>query len=71
MEWREMSSSVIARAAYDETSRTLTIEFRSGTVYEYFDVPRKIYEGLIDAPSAGNYFAENIRDVYPFERRTP
>jgi hypothetical protein len=28
MEWRELSSSAIARVAYDEESRTLSVEFR-------------------------------------------
>ncbi|HEV8435471.1 MAG TPA: KTSC domain-containing protein [Thermoanaerobaculia bacterium] len=68
MEWRQLSSSVIARVAYDETSHTLIIEFRSGTTYEYFDVPEKIYQELVDAASAGTYFAENIRDVYRYAR---
>jgi hypothetical protein len=68
MEWREISSSVIARVAYDETSRTLIIEFRSGTFYDYFDVPESIYRELLSAESAGNYFAENIRDIYRYAR---
>ena len=68
MEWREMSSSAIARVAYDETSSTLNVEFESGTIYEYFDVPRNIYEELLSAESAGSYFAQNIRDVYRFDR---
>jgi hypothetical protein len=68
MEWHQLSSSVITRVAYDETSHTLIIEFRSGTTYEYFDVPEKIYRELVDAASAGTYFAENIRDVYRYAR---
>jgi hypothetical protein len=68
MEWRELSSSVIARVAYDEASHTLIIEFRSGTFYDYFDVPKNVYQELIDASSAGTYFAENIRDVYRYTR---
>ena len=68
MEWRELSSSVIARVAYDEASHTLIIEFRSGSFYDYFDVPKRVYRELIEAASAGNYFAENIRDVYRFTR---
>ena len=68
MEWHPLASSVIARAAYDEPSRTLSIEFRSGTLYEYFDVPQTIYQELVEAPSAGGYFAENIRDIYRFAR---
>jgi hypothetical protein len=68
MEWREISSSVIARVAYDEASHTLIIEFRSGTFYDYFDVPETTYRELLSAESAGNYFAENIRDVYRYAR---
>lgn len=59
---------MIAAVAYDETSHTLTLEFRSGTTYDYFDVPLHVYEGLIGAASAGTYFAHNIRDVYRFAR---
>lgn len=69
MDWHVMSSSVIARVAYDEVSRTLHIEFRSGTAYDYVDVPRNVYEELIVARSAGGYFAENIRNVYRFKQR--
>jgi len=68
MEWHELSSSVIARVAYDETSHTLMIEFRSGTFYDYFNVPKSVYHELIGASSAGTYFAENIRDVYRYTR---
>lgn len=68
MESRELSSSVIARVAYDETSNTLNVEFRNGGVYQYYEIPPDVYEELVQAESAGVYFAQNIRDVYRFAR---
>jgi hypothetical protein len=68
MEWQELSSSAIARIAYDEESRTLRVEFRNGRVYEYFDLPRNVYEELLTAPSAGRYVTYNIKDVYRYAR---
>jgi hypothetical protein len=68
MEWRELSSSAIARVAYDEESRTLSVEFRNGRVYEYFDLPRHVYEELLKAPSAGRFVTYNIKDVYRYKR---
>ena len=68
MDWRELSSSVIARVAYSEASRTLTMEFRSGTTYQYYDVPPTTYQEFIEAASAGGYFADHIRGVYRFAR---
>ena len=56
-----IQSSVIARIAYDEATRVLDIWFRDSGRYCYFDVPREVYEGLRSAPSAGRYFAEQIR----------
>lgn len=45
----------------------LELEFTSGEVYRYFAVPSSIYRGLEAAESAGRFFREFIRDVYPAE----
>jgi hypothetical protein len=59
------SSTVIAKAAYDEEAKSLSIWFRETGRYIYSDVPRAIYEGLKKAPSAGRYFNECIKRRYP------
>lgn len=60
-----MDSTAIASVGYDEATALMEIEFTSGEVYQYFAVPRAVYTGLVDAESAGRFFREHIRDVYP------
>ena len=57
----KVSSSNIDEVSYDENSQTMTIEFNSGARYLYRDVPKGVYERLINAASKGGYFADNIR----------
>ena len=61
-----VESSNIKSIGFDEDSSTLEIEFLSGTVYQYFDVPFPVYEGLMEAGSKGQYFAQNIKGQYRF-----
>ena len=68
MEWREVSSSTIARVAYDASSMTLAVEFVNGTRYEYFDVPQNLYDELVIAPSAGRFLSQNIKGAYRYSR---
>ena len=60
-----LSSSSIARIAYDEEARALSIWFRETGRYIYSDVPRAIYEELRKAPSAGRYFNACIKRRFP------
>lgn len=45
---------------------TLEVEFRSGSVYQYFDVPAVEFEQLLSAASVGQYFCRFIRDCYRY-----
>lgn len=53
---------------YESTGKILEIEFRSGAVYQYLDVPKKVHEELQRAGSKGQYFNGEIRDEYVFVR---
>ena len=53
---------------YESKSRILEIEFQSGEVYQYLDVPDMVHEGLLRAESKGRYFNGEIRDAYAFVR---
>jgi len=59
-----VSSSNIRSIGYDSESKTLEIEFLSGGVYQYFDVPESIYNELMSASSHGSFFHRYIRDQY-------
>jgi hypothetical protein len=53
---------------YEGKRRILEIEFQSGAVYQYLDVPKAVHEGLWRAESKGRYFNDEIRDAYAFVR---
>ncbi len=63
-----LDSSSIAAAGYDASHRQLTLAFRRGGLYRYFDVPRRIYRSLLQAGSKGQFFTGCIRGHYRFER---
>lgn len=68
MKRQPVSSSNIVAIGCDTTSETLEIEFKSGLIYQYFNVPQVIREQLIAAPSIGSFFSANIRNVYAWQR---
>jgi hypothetical protein len=68
MERQSVGSSNLVSVGYDEDSSTLEVEFKSGAVYRYFNVPLFEYERLMAASSHGIYFNANIKDKYPDER---
>lgn len=59
-----VSSSNLASVGYDPTTYTLEVEFNSGRVYQYFDVPEHIYQELMSAGSVGSYFSRSIRNSF-------
>ena len=69
MQRKHVTSSAISSVGYDERSSTLEVEFQSGAVYDYFDVPPKVYKALLKASSKGRFVSRRIRDRYPFVRR--
>jgi len=69
MDWIESpESSNIARFAYDEGSCVLKVEFKNGGIYDYFDVPQHVFEGMRNAPSKGQYLAQQIKGAYRYAR---
>jgi hypothetical protein len=41
-----IESGALDGAAYDPRTRTLTLKFESGGVYEYFDVEQELFDAL-------------------------
>jgi len=63
-----VSSNQLEAVGYDERLKLLHIQFVTGALYEYYDVPKNIYIGLITAPSAGKYFHEYVKGVYRYSQ---
>lgn len=65
-------SSTIHKVDYNEKEKTMEIEFRSGNVYRYYDVPPrmwKIFQLYIECEgSAGSFFNEYIKNQFTSEK---
>lgn len=56
-----VASTDIAAAGYDPETGELQVQFTTGTIYSYQSVPPEVYQGFLDAPSKGSYFAQVFR----------
>ena len=65
IERTKVNSSNIDSIGYDENNKVLEIEFKSGGVYQYANVPKDIFVALIKASSHGNFFHARIKDKFP------
>ena len=63
-QWNDLTSSNLRRCSYDIETETLQIQFVSGKTYSYSGVPASVYNGLLEAPSPGQYFNQEIKDQY-------
>lgn len=63
-----VTSSNVTSVGYDPGSGTLEVEFHNGSIYQYFDVPEAIYNGLIHADSVGGFLAAYVKGTYRFSR---
>jgi len=59
-----VSSSDLASVGYDPDTQILEIEFNTGSIYQYSNVPQIVHEGLMSAPSCGQYFHREVKDSY-------
>ena len=56
-----VKSSNLKAVGYDEEKRILYVDFLNGTKYQYFDVPRFLFEELLKADSKGSYLDRRIK----------
>jgi DNA-binding transcriptional MerR regulator len=67
-----IKSSTIHKIEYFEQEKTLEIEFRSGNVYRYYNVPArlwKVFQLYIECEgSAGSFFNEYIKNQFNSEK---
>lgn len=65
-----VTSSNIRSIGYDPQSSILEVEFTSGDVYQYLDVPEHLYHELIKAASPGQFLNINIvRYGYRYQKQ--
>ncbi len=62
-------SSNVSGFSYEATTQTLTVEFNSGSRYDYYDVLEHVYEGMKNADSKGRYLNTEIKGHYRYARQ--
>jgi hypothetical protein len=68
MERVEVDSSNLASVGHDSGSETLEVEFKNGSVYQYYNVPDALFSELMAASSKGAFFNTYIRNAFPYSR---
>jgi KTSC domain len=63
-----MPSTVVSAIHYYPSTSTLRIIFVSGMIYDYKNVPEKVYKALKSSSSKGAYLNQHIKGLYDFEK---
>jgi hypothetical protein len=67
----QVKSSTIDKVYYNESQKSLLVKFNSGnTLYKYEEVPKDIYDQLMNAQSIGSHFAKTIKNNFKFTKVT-
>lgn len=59
-----VESSNVKSVGYDEDNKNIYVELINGKCYTYVNVPKKIFEDLLIAPSIGSYINRYLKDSY-------
>jgi hypothetical protein len=71
MQRSPLQSQAVLSAGYDPATRELEIEYRTGRIYRYREVPHGVFEFLLRTPSKGGYVNRMIHGRYVYEEITP
>ena len=68
MQRYSVASSNIASVGYDLATETMEVQFLSGSVYQYYNVPENMYDRLMREGSKGRFLHTYIKNAYPYSR---
>ena len=68
MERKRVNASNIRSVGYDSRNRVLEIEFSNGAIYQYSGVSEEIHRRLMNSPSPGSYFKDQIEESFTGKR---
>ena len=63
-----MPSSVVTNFNYDNARSVLRVFLVSGSIYEYFRVPEKVYKEMKQSQSKGTFLNVRIKGNYPLKK---
>jgi hypothetical protein len=68
MQRTPVNSSNIKSIGYDVATSTLEVEFTSGDIYHYFNVPSFLYQQFLHSTSHGQFLSDHIRFNYRYQK---
>lgn len=68
VETTPVDSSNVSAVAYNDRSRTLTLTFKDGASYEYYDVPVSVGNSFPWLESKGKAVWSLLRGTYAYKR---
>lgn len=63
-----LESEALVAAGYDAATRTLRLQFEHGGLYDYYDVPPRVYQGLLTDEHPWTTWGDHIKASYRFSR---
>ena len=63
-----VASPGIAQVGYEEGSEILEIEFVSGKIFQFYNVPLKLFDQLMNSSQKELYYESNILVRFPYTR---
>jgi hypothetical protein len=64
----QVESAAIDDISYDAEHAKLFVRFHDGERYVYVGVPGEVHRSFLGADSKGAFFAQEIRDNYPYNK---
>jgi hypothetical protein len=64
LERQPVQSCNLRSVSYDEHKKNLEIEFHSGMILQYQNVPSRLHADLMQASSVGSFFTSRIKNRF-------
>lgn len=64
-----VDSSNIESIGYDDEARELHVQFLQSGYYIYSEVPRGVFDNLMNAPSKGSFLNREVKGYYSFAKQ--
>jgi len=59
-----VKSRILRSVGYNDSAKILEIEFQNGQIYQFSDVPPKVFADLMHSDEIGKYFSEKVRPKF-------
>ena len=60
--------NAISDIRYEDERQKLFVRFADGDEYVYVGVPGEVHRSFVESTSKGRFFADQIRDRFPYNR---